>query len=139
MSAPRSAISATRPTSAAEPPILLFAQAHEWAAWLEVHHASPAGVWLQLARKGTTLRSLSYAEAVEVALCHGWIDSLSRRHDDRSRVQRFTPRRARSSWSRINREKVGVLEAAGRMRPAGLLAIERARAAGRWCDDDPST
>jgi uncharacterized protein YdeI (YjbR/CyaY-like superfamily) len=115
-------LSSARPASPAEAPILLFAHAHEWAA----------------ARKGTTLRSLPYAEAVDVALCYGWIDSLTRRHDDRSRVQKFTPRRTRSSWSRINCDKVAALAAAGRMRPAGLLAVERVRATGRWCGGDPT-
>jgi uncharacterized protein YdeI (YjbR/CyaY-like superfamily) len=131
-------LSSARPASPAEAPILLFAHAHEWAAWLEAHHAASRGAWLQLARKGTTLRSLPYAEAVDVALCYGWIDSLTRRHDDRSRVQKFTPRRTRSSWSRINCDKVAALAAAGRMRPAGLLAVERVRATGRWCGGDPT-
>lgn len=128
-------------TRVPEIPVLLFARAEDWAAWLEAQHAQPAathGAWLQLARKGARLRSLSYVEAVEVALCYGWIDSLTRRHDDESRVQKFTPRRQRSSWSAVNRDRVAVLTAAGRMRPAGLLAVELARATGRWHQDDPA-
>ena len=122
------------PACTTETPILLFEHAHEWTAWLDAHHATSQGVWLRLARKGTSLRSPSYAEAVDAALCYGWIDSLARRHDDQSRVQRFTPRRARSRWSRINRDRIAVLGATGRLRPAGLLAIDRAKATGGWRD-----
>ncbi len=119
-------------TLAPELPVLLFEHADDWAAWLDAHHAAAPGAWLRLARKGAGLRLLTYAEAVDAALCHGWIDSLARRHDARSWAQRFTPRGPRSRWSPANRARVGVLAAAGRMRPAGLIAAARAegRAAG---------
>jgi uncharacterized protein YdeI (YjbR/CyaY-like superfamily) len=112
--------------------VLLFETADAWSAWLDAHHATAPGVWLQLAKQGGALRSLSYAEALDAALCYGWIDSQKRRHDDASWAQRFTPRGPRSIWSKINRAKVDALAAAGRMRPAGLLAVEQAKADGRW-------
>lgn len=112
-------------------PVLLFARAEDWAAWLEAHHTTAPGVWLRLARKGAAPRSLTYAEAVDAALCYGWIDSLARRHDEHSWAQKFTPRGPRSRWSERNRDRVDALAAAGRMRPAGLLAAARAQAAGR--------
>lgn len=118
--------------SAGELPVLLFEDAEGWAAWLDAHHATAPGVWLRLAKRGGGLRSPSYAEALDVALCYGWIDSHKRRHDDASWVQKFTPRGPKSIWSKINREKVDALAAARRMRPAGLLAVERAKADGRW-------
>ena len=117
---------------AAELPVLLFEDARGWAAWLDAHHATAPGVWLRLAKQGGGLRSLSYAEALDEALCHGWIDSQKRRHDDVSWVQKFSPRGPKSIWSKINRDKVDALAAAGRMRPAGLLTVERAKADGRW-------
>ncbi|GJG86102.1 hypothetical protein tb265_12830 [Gemmatimonadetes bacterium T265] len=117
---------------AAELPVLLFEDARGWAEWLDAHHATAPGVWLRLAKQGAGLRSLSYAEALDAALCYGWIDSQKRRHDDRSWVQKFTPRGPKSIWSKINREKVRLLTEAGRMRPAGLLAVTRAQADGRW-------
>ena len=113
-------------------PVLLFGTAAEWDTWLRRNHAKATGIWLQLAKKNSTLRSISYLEAVEVALCHGWIDAKKMRYDESSSIQRFTARKATSGWSRINREKAEALVKAGLMRPAGLAAIERARANGRW-------
>jgi uncharacterized protein YdeI (YjbR/CyaY-like superfamily) len=122
-------------------PLILFASAAELEAWLEREHARSDGIWLKIAKKGTGAESVSYAEAVEVGLCFGWIDGQARRFDDRHYLQRFTPRRARSKWSRLNRERVAALEAAGRMRPSGLAAVEAAKADGRWDEayDPPST
>jgi uncharacterized protein YdeI (YjbR/CyaY-like superfamily) len=115
-----------------ELPVALFETPEAFAAWLEQNHASSPGVWLRLAKKGAPLASLSYAEALDEALCHGWIDSQKRAHDEHSWLQRFTPRGPKSLWSKVNRDKVEALVAAGRMKPAGLAAVEQARADGRW-------
>lgn len=117
---------------AEELPILCFAGAAEFESWLEENHGSPDGVWLQIAKKGAPEPTVTYDEAVELALCFGWIDSQVRRFDDHYYTQRFTPRRPRGRWSRINREKAESLIKAGRMRPAGLAEVEAARADGRW-------
>jgi uncharacterized protein YdeI (YjbR/CyaY-like superfamily) len=119
---------------AAQPdlPILAFASPAEWEAWLDEHHASSDGVWVKFAKKASGIPTVVYAEALEVALCHGWIDGQVKRFDEDWYLQRFTPRRARSRWSQINRDKAEALIAAGRMRPAGLAEVERARADGRW-------
>jgi len=115
-----------------ELPILLFATPAELESWLERNHDSAAGVWLKIAKKGAAEPSVTYAEAVELGLCFGWIDSQKRGFDERHFLQRFTPRRPRGRWSRINREKAEGLIAAGRIRPAGMAEVEAARADGRW-------
>jgi uncharacterized protein YdeI (YjbR/CyaY-like superfamily) len=115
-----------------ELPVLTFPGPAELEAWLEGHHASAEGVWLQIAKKGKAEPTVTYPEAVELALCFGWIDSQKRGLDDRYFLQRFTPRRPRGRWSRINRDKAEQLIAAGRMRPAGLAEVEAAKADGRW-------
>jgi uncharacterized protein YdeI (YjbR/CyaY-like superfamily) len=109
-----------------------FRDRRAWEAWLRTHHASSEGVWLQLAKAGAAEPGLSYAEAIEAALCWGWIDGQKKGLDAQSFLQRFTPRRARSLWSKINRAKAEALIADGRMQPAGQAEIERARADGRW-------
>jgi uncharacterized protein YdeI (YjbR/CyaY-like superfamily) len=108
--------------------------------WLRDHHGESRGVWLRLAKKGAPAPTVTYAEAVEVALCWGWIDGQKRSLDATHTLQRFTPRAPRSRWSKINREKAEALIAAGRLRPAGLREVERARADGRWeaAYDSPS-
>ena len=104
-----------------------------WRRWLGKHHAEPDGIWLVLAKKGTTKpTSLSYDHALEEALCHGWIDGQTRRRDDATYRQRFTPRRRRSAWSKRNIEKAERLLAERRMHPAGVAEMERAKADGRW-------
>ena len=104
-----------------------------WRKWLARHHDGSPGVWVVLAKKGTTRpTSLTYAEALDEALCHGWIDGQVRRRDDATYKQRFTPRRPRSPWSANNVDNIARLVAAGRMHPAGLAAVERAKADGRW-------
>jgi uncharacterized protein YdeI (YjbR/CyaY-like superfamily) len=113
-------------------PIHQFASQAEWEAWLEANHASAKGVRLKLAKKGAGVETVSYAEAVESALCFGWIDSQMNRFDERFSLQRFTPRGPRSKWSRINRDKAIELQQQGRMRPAGMAEIERAQQDGRW-------
>jgi uncharacterized protein YdeI (YjbR/CyaY-like superfamily) len=116
-----------------ELPELVVADAAEWRSWLADHHDSPTGVWLLLAKKGTTQpTSLTYDQALDEALCQGWIDGQTRRRDETTYLQRFTPRRKRSSWSRRN---VGIVErllTEGRMQPAGLAEVARAQADGRW-------
>nr|WP_165986094.1 YdeI/OmpD-associated family protein [Streptomyces sp. YIM 98790] len=113
-------------------PVLEFATDAEWAAWLEEQHATASGVWLKIAKKNSGVRTVTPAEALDTALCYGWIDGLRRRFDERYMLQRYTPRRRGSTWSRINRDKATALIEAGRMRPAGLAEVERARADGRW-------
>jgi uncharacterized protein YdeI (YjbR/CyaY-like superfamily) len=116
-----------------EPLELTVADAVAWREWLGEHHDTSAGVWLVLAKQGTTQpTSLAYDQAVEEALCHGWIDGQARRRDDATYRQRFTPRRARSPWSKRNVGIVERLEREGRMRPAGVAEVERAKADGRW-------
>jgi uncharacterized protein YdeI (YjbR/CyaY-like superfamily) len=111
---------------------LEFATAADWEAWLDEHHDSTSEAWVRLLNKNAPVRGMSYAEAVECALCVGWIDSQTRRHDEISRVQRFTPRRSRSPWSALNVERAKRLIAAGRMRPAGQREVDAAKADGRW-------
>lgn len=113
-------------------PVLAFATPHDWEVWLGEHHEDPQGIWLKMPKKETGIPSVTYAQAVESALCYGWIDGQKRSFDDRHWVQKFTPRRARSIWSQVNREKVAALIAAGRMQPPGLAQVERAKADGRW-------
>ena len=118
--------------SADELPIVLFASPAELEAWLEQEGAGSTGVWLKIAKKDSGVKSVSYAEALEVALCFGWIDSQKRGLDEKHFLQRFTPRRPRGRWSRINREKAEGLIESGRMLPAGLAEVEAAKADGRW-------
>lgn len=113
-------------------PILGFANAQEWENWLAEHHEEQAGIWLKIAKKGATTPSLSYAEALEGALCYGWIDGQKAALDEAYWLQKFTPRRAKSIWSQINCDKASALIEQGRMQPAGLRQVELARADGRW-------
>jgi len=116
----------------AEPDTIFFDGPEAFEAWLEVHGSSSDGIWVRMAKKGTGIASLDWTRGVEVALCFGWIDGQSKRIDDLWFMQRFTPRRPRSMWSKVNRTKVEALVAAGRMRPAGHAEVERAKADGRW-------
>jgi len=130
------------PRSSEEVSVLDVASARDWERWLERNHTkAPEGVWLRLRKKGQPGSTLEYQQAVEVALCFGWIDGQAKRLDDISRVQRFTPRRDRSAWSKINTERAERLIAEGRMRPAGLREVEAAQQDGRWqrAYDPPST
>ena len=113
-------------------PIKLFASRAQLEAWLEEHHAESGGIWLKIAKKGSGVASVSYAEALELALCFGWIDSQKRGFDEKHFLQRFTPRRPRGKWSQINREKAEGLIASGAMRPAGQTEVDAAKADGRW-------
>ena len=113
-------------------PVMEFASAKAWAAWLAKHHASSPGIWLKIAKQGAGVDTVTMPEVIETALCWGWIDGLRHKHDDVYFRQRMTPRTARSRWSRINRDKAEALIAAGRMQPAGQQEVEAARADGRW-------
>ncbi len=112
--------------------MLHFESQSDLETWLEANHDSSDGIWLMLAKKGSSRSSVSYDEAVELGLCFGWIDGQARKLDDDFWLQRFTPRRKRSIWSQINRDKATELIRQGRIRPAGLAAIEAAKADGRW-------
>jgi uncharacterized protein YdeI (YjbR/CyaY-like superfamily) len=113
-------------------PVHLFATRPDLEAWLGDNHGSSSGIWLKIAKKGSGVESVNYAEALELALCFGWIDSQKRGFDDAFFLQRFTPRRPRGKWSQINRAKAEELIAAGAMRPSGLAEVEAAKADGRW-------
>lgn len=110
----------------------LFRNAKAFEAWLKKHHATSDGLWLKLAKRGASEPGVSYAEAVEIALCWGWIDGQKKGLDDQHFLQRFTPRRARSVWSKVNVGKVAALIEAGRMQAPGHAQIEAAKADGRW-------
>jgi len=113
-------------------PVKLFKSQDAWAKWLETNHAKSPGIWMRIAKKDGGLTSVNYAEALDVALCHGWIDGQKRPLDEASWLQRFTPRGARSMWSTINKGKAKTLIESGQMRPSGMAAIESAKADGRW-------
>lgn len=115
----------------AEQPVAFVNQA-AWHAWLEQHGSESREIWIKLGKKASGIESVTYAEAVEAALCHGWIDGQAKGLDEEWHLQRFTPRRARSNWSKSNRAKAEALIERGEMRPAGLREIERAKADGRW-------
>jgi uncharacterized protein YdeI (YjbR/CyaY-like superfamily) len=112
--------------------ILSFAAPGDLEEWLEANAGSSPGLWLKIAKKGAPEPSVTYAEALELAICFGWIDSQKRGLDDAHFLQRFTPRRPRGRWSKINREKAEALEAAGALRPAGAAEVAAAKADGRW-------
>ena len=122
-------------------PILQFETPTDWEAWLEGQHARSPGLWLKLARKDSGIPSVTYPQALEVALCYGWIDSQKASFDQHFWLQRFTPRKAQSKWSKINRSKAEALIAADKMKAAGLREVELARQDGRWDQayDPPST
>jgi uncharacterized protein YdeI (YjbR/CyaY-like superfamily) len=120
------------PTSPAAISPTLFKSAKAFEAWLKKHHAASDGLWLQIAKKGADQPSVTYPEAVEIALCWGWIDGQKKGLDDQHFLQRFTPRRARSIWSKINVDKVAALIEAGRMQAPGQAQIDAAKADGRW-------
>ena len=113
-------------------PIIPFASRDAWEAWLEKHHETANGLWLKIAKKGSGIETVSYAEALEAALCYGWIDGQKASFDDQYWLQRFTPRKPRSKWSKVNRQKATELIEKGEMKPAGLREVERAKADGRW-------
>ena len=113
-------------------PIIPYETSSAWEKWLADNHANSPGVWMKIAKKSSGIPTITYQEAVEVALCFGWIDGQRQSADGQWFLQRFTPRRSKSNWSEINREKVAKLTKEGRMHAAGLAEVERAKADGRW-------
>ena len=113
-------------------PILSFATQQDWEAWLEEQHTDTKGIWLKIAKKDTGIPSVSYAQALESALCYGWIDGQKASVDATYWLQKFTPRGPKSSWSQVNCDKATALLAEGRMQPTGIRQVELARADGRW-------
>jgi uncharacterized protein YdeI (YjbR/CyaY-like superfamily) len=113
-------------------PVIAFTSRAKWKAWLAKHHSTSSGLWLEIAKKGSEIDSVSYAEAIEVALCFGWIDGQKAAADDDHWLQRFTPRKPRSRWSKINRDKATALIERGEMQPAGLRQVDAAKRDGRW-------
>jgi uncharacterized protein YdeI (YjbR/CyaY-like superfamily) len=112
--------------------VMLFEHKKDWETWLDENHAALGGIWLRIAKKASGVQSVSYEEALEVALCYGWIDGQKKTYDETSYLQKFTPRGAKSIWSKINTEKAEKLIARGLMQHAGLKAIESAKQDGRW-------
>lgn len=113
-------------------PVRAFGTQADWEEWLADHHGDAGGVWVKIPRKGSGIAGIDYATALESALCYGWIDGHKKGLDDTHWLQRFTPRRPRSRWSAVNRQKALDLIEQGRMRPPGLREVEKARADGRW-------
>ncbi|MFJ4005033.1 YdeI family protein [Streptomyces sp. NPDC090023] len=112
--------------------IVAFESAEAFETWLGEHHAASPGIWLKLRKKGPGIVALDYVQALDVALCHGWIDGQKGKFDDEWWLQRFTPRTPRSRWSKVNRDKAVALTEQGRMRPPGQAEVDRAKADGRW-------
>lgn len=121
-----------RPSSSTTLPTRLFKTQRDWASWLGTNHGKSPGIWLQLAKKAAGVQSVSYDEAIEVALRFGWIDGQKQAHGEQYWLQKFTPRSGKSVWSKINKAKAVALIEAGKMEPAGLHEVERARKDGRW-------
>ncbi|MFI1758670.1 YdeI family protein [Streptomyces sp. NPDC020571] len=113
-------------------PVLSFATQEEWEKWLEENHEDTTGIWFRIPKSGSGVDGVDYAHALESALCYGWIDGQKKKQDEQHWLQRFTPRRSGSKWSKVNREKATELIKAGRMRPAGQREVDRAKKDGRW-------
>jgi uncharacterized protein YdeI (YjbR/CyaY-like superfamily) len=128
----KAATKATKSTRTDSASIRAFASQSAWEKWLDENHRTSDGIWMQLAKKASGFPSVTYAEAVESALCYGWIDGQKRPYSETAWLQRFTPRRPKSMWSQINREKALALIEAKRMKAAGVEQVERARQDGRW-------
>ncbi|MGV8138493.1 MAG: YdeI family protein [Mangrovibacterium sp.] len=124
-----------------ELPVISFEKAEDWRNWLEENHDNEKGVWLRFYKKGTGRPTVNYGTALDEALCYGWIDGQSKKYDHESYLQKFTPRRSRSIWSKINIAHIDRLEKEGKMQPAGRKAVEAAKADGRWdaAYDSPKT
>lgn len=121
--------------------VLTFDSQEDWRRWLEKHHSASNGVWIRFYKKASDITSLVYSEALDEALCYGWIDSQVKKYDDLSYIQKFTPRKSKSIWSKVNREHITRLMKEGRMTPAGLKRVEEAKNDGRWKSayDSPTT
>ncbi len=122
-------------------PIKPFSTVKKWHDWLVKNHTSPEGIWVQIFKKGSGKKTVTYAESLDEALCFGWIDGQKKSYDEESFIQKFTPRRAKSMWSKRNREHIARLIKEGRMKAAGLKEVEAAKKDGRWeqAYDAPST
>src|SRR5687767_15114102 len=121
-----------KPTKIKELPVLTFKSQKEWQQWLARNHKASGGIWLRMFKKDSGEKSVNHAEALDVALCYGWIDALAKSYDQNSWIQKFCPRGPKSMWSKINTEHVERLIKSRKMRAAGLKAIEAAKADGRW-------
>ena len=119
-------------------PIIPFQSQQDWEVWLDANHTASPGVWMKLAKKASGIPTVNFNDAIDVAICFGWIDGQRRGHDETWYLQRFTPRTPRSRWSEINVERVSRLTEQGRIRPAGLAEVDKAKADGRWDDAYPS-
>jgi uncharacterized protein YdeI (YjbR/CyaY-like superfamily) len=126
------ALTRATPPSPDGKPVIAFRSARQFERWLGRNHAQESGIWLRIFKKGSGRATVTYAEALDMALCYGWIDGQKQRGDEESFLQRFTPRGKRSAWSKINTGHVERLTREGRMQPAGLAAVEAAKADGRW-------
>lgn len=115
-----------------EPPTILFESLAKWEAWLSEHYADEQGVIMKIAKKGSGIKSITQPEALDGALCYGWIDGIRRGLDDKYYLQKYTPRRAKSTWSKVNVEKIAQLTSVGKMQPSGIAAVEAAQKDGRW-------
>jgi uncharacterized protein YdeI (YjbR/CyaY-like superfamily) len=113
-------------------PIIPFESQEDWEAWLEEHHETSDGLWLKISKKDSGIGSVSYSEALDIAISYGWIDSQKASFDDKFWLQRFTPRKPRSKWSKVNRERAAELIEQGKMKTAGLKEVELAKQDGRW-------
>ena len=113
-------------------PIFSFDSPNKWHEWLQTNHTQPKGVWIRFFKKNAHVSSMTYTEAVDEALCYGWIDSQAKKYDEMSYIQKFTPRRTKSIWSKINRERIEKLITAGKMQASGLKQVEEAKKDGRW-------
>jgi len=122
----------TKSNMSKELPIQSFKTQADWAVWLEGHYAASKGLWLRLAKKTSGVESVNYTEALDVALCYGWIDSQKKSYDDATWLQKFTPRSKKSIWSKVNRDRVVRLTESGRMHAAGLAEVAHAQHDGRW-------
>ncbi|KAK3322719.1 bacteriocin-protection, YdeI or OmpD-associated-domain-containing protein [Apodospora peruviana] len=120
------------PVPAAALPIHLFDDASAWESWLETNHTETSGLWLKISKKGSEVASVTYEEALDTALCFGWIDGQRKSHDEHHFLQKFTPRRKNSMWSKRNVGKIATLVEAGRMRQPGQAEVDAAKADGRW-------
>ncbi|HEY5059897.1 MAG TPA: YdeI/OmpD-associated family protein [Gemmatimonadaceae bacterium] len=119
-------------TNVDEDKVIAFKSQKAFESWLARNHAKVGGIWLRIYKKASGEQTVTYAEALDVALCHGWIDGLKRTYDEVSFIQRFTPRRSRSAWSKVNVGHIERLAREGRMQPPGLAAVEAAKRDGRW-------
>jgi uncharacterized protein YdeI (YjbR/CyaY-like superfamily) len=123
-----------------EMPVMAFPSQHHWKEWLHINHSIYDGVWMRIYKKDTGISTVTHDEALDISLCYGWIDGQAKKYDDSSYLQKFTPRRQRSLWSKRNIEKVTLFIAEGKVHEAGMKAIEAAKADGRWQSayDSPS-